>query len=278
MTSPWTNDTPTDIPPDPTRPLRVTEVGWQKRAGPSPLLPRDSVCPMSAPVRTGLSRDNTCLSDSPARTSATCLRQTAYVTDVSGASPTSRGTAAHAMPAASAARSPLGSAAIRVRGPLIRYAQITLSVVFTLVYLLSVGFVALRADAMALGVALGWDNQMVMVTGTASPWFLNMVVAGLSGLLVFWFLHRKTDDERQSVHSAVASLLVLIVWVVGFSATKDYTVGPMSLGGPFEANANPVFMWAQAGALSPATHAVCAVLTVVVAISLSRNKAAQRPA
>jgi len=162
-------------------------------------------------------------------------------------------------------------------GNLIRYAQITLSIVFTLLYLLSVGFVALRADAMALGVALGWDNQMVMVTGAASPWFLNVVVAGLSGLLVFWFLYRKTDEERQSVHSAVASLLALLVCVVGFSATKDYTVGPMSLKGPFEAHANPVFMWAQAGALSPATHAVCAVLAVVVVITLSRNRAAQRP-
>jgi hypothetical protein len=152
----------------------------------------------------------------------------------------------------------------------------TLSVVFTLAYLLSMGFVALRADAMALGVALGWDNSIVLVIGAASPWLLNLAMAGLSGLLVLWFLHSKTGEERQSVHAAMASLLVLLVCVVGFSATKDYTVGPMGLGRSLEAPANPVFMWAQAGALSPAVHAVCAVLAVVVAISLKQNRAGAR--
>ncbi|KFF58441.1 hypothetical protein JF66_18560 [Cryobacterium sp. MLB-32] len=149
---------------------------------------------------------------------------------------------------------------------------------FTLIYLLSVGFIALRADAKTQGVGLGWDNQIVSVTGTSSPWLLNLVMAGLSGLLVLWFLQRKTDNELQSVRSAVSSLVVLLVCVVGFSATKDYTVHVQSLEGPPETQANPVFMWAQAGALSPATHAVCAVLVVVVAISLSRNRAARRPA
>jgi hypothetical protein len=177
---------------------------------------------------------------------------------------------------AAAARGPLGSATNLVRGNVIRYAKIALSVVFALVYLLLVGFIDLRADAMTLGVALDWNNHMVLVTGIASPWLLNMAVAALSGLLVFWFLHGTTDRERQSFHSAVSALLVLLVCIIGFSATKDYSVRSIGLGGQFEAQANPALMWAQAGALSPATHAVAAVLAVLVAIALNRNRAAKR--
>lgn len=151
---------------------------------------------------------------------------------------------------------------------------------FALVYLLLVGFIDLRAYAMTLGVALDWNNHMVLVTGVASPWLLNLAVAALSGLLVFWFLHGTTDKERHSsapqFFSAVFALLVLLVCIIGFSATKDYSVRSIGLGGQFEAQASPVLMWAQAGALSPATHAVAAVLAVLVAIALNRNRAAKR--
>ena len=120
---------------------------------------------------------------------------------------------------------------------------------------MAVGFIALRAEAVTSGAVLGWDNTVILATNVGSPWLQNLFVAGLSGLLIFWCVRDSSGDEHNRVYPPLCAFGVLILGTVWFSGTKDYSFVPYTLGGPLEAHANPVGMWAEAGALSPAVHA-----------------------
>ena len=138
---------------------------------------------------------------------------------------------------------------------------------------MAVGFTALRAEAVTSGAVLGWDNTVISATNVGSPWLQNLFVAGLSGLLIFWCVRDSSGDEPNRVYPALCAFGVLFLGTVWFSVTKDYSFVPYILGGPLDAQANPVVMWAEAGALSPAVHAVCAVLAVIVLVALQKHRA-----
>ena len=163
-------------------------------------------------------------------------------------------------------------------GLIMSYLRIGISACIALVYLLLVGLLSLRADAAIYGGVLGWDNSLVSVTDTGSPWLQNLLVAALSGLLVFWFMRTIRGDQLARIYPAVSAFLVVTVAVVWFSATTDYSIVVAEAGDSLEAQTNPIIAWAQAGALNPAVHAVAAILAVIVVAALKRRTAEVRSA
>ena len=131
--------------------------------------------------------------------------------------------------------------AILGQGNFIRYVRTIVSAVFAVVYLLAVGFIDLRAEAMTRGGVLGLNNDLVSVAPPASPWLLNVTMACLSGLLVFWLLRRPGNLKQASVYPAGAALLALTTCAVSFSATKDYSASVHSLYQPKESPASAFF-------------------------------------
>ena len=156
-------------------------------------------------------------------------------------------------------------------GIIIQYKNSMLSVLFSVLYVLSVGFFTLRADARIDGVSLDWQNQPVEVIGGGSPWLYNLAVTCLSGALFFWLLRKPRNNLPAKLSPAVSALIVLTIFILWFAVTTDYSVQPLMIGEPL-ARINPLFAWAQAGALNPAVHVLTAFLVVFVVMTLAKNK------
>src|SRR5699024_1961576 len=88
-------------------------------------------------------------------------------------------------------------------------------------YVLVVGFLSFRAQAVELGVLVDWSNTPRSVTMAGSPWLQRTAVAAVTGIAVLVLWPRR-NKARKSWGQAAAVALTLTAVAGWFLLTTEY--------------------------------------------------------
>ncbi len=134
-------------------------------------------------------------------------------------------------------------------------------------YALADGFLSLRADALWVGLDLGWRNDPHVV-GAQFPLLYSSLIAVLSALCAYYIIWRLLRGGLSGYAEAAAFVAVLLAVVVWGIVTYKFALRLPTVD-------LSVSMWWRYAAISPALHTVL-VLPVIVALGRGVGAAAAK--
>lgn len=130
------------------------------------------------------------------------------------------------------------------------------SVTMASLFVISVGTLEVRVEAVSVGAVIDWHNQVSGVTPARSPWLQNLAIALLGA--AFLYLFHRLSTSRMWRHSRTMTGLVLwafTVWALSTTAFPD--------AGGVNSPDGTLLTWMRQGSLSSAVHVVATCLVVV---------------
>jgi len=132
-------------------------------------------------------------------------------------------------------------------------------------YAAATGYFFMRSEALQLGASIGWNNDDVHVVGPQFPLLPFAGVALLSALSVVYMLATLRRGGRGGYAETAAFVLVLLAVVVWGVLTFEAPVWLQTL------DLSAVTWWRYAS-LSPALHAVLAVVSIDAVAQAIRDR------